>query len=249
MSSGSSKKHKRSGSVVVPHSAPAGSVKRKNYPPAHGKFQVRVKMPKERKNLDLVNSLTSLTTPTLATPLLLNSYTGGSNANQALGRRVINKSILIRATVCSDGTGLAANGVAYAVTCRFLVVYDRQPSAAAPTVATILQDLTAIGSSVMNLQNADRFSVLMDEKFPLGGITTGATAGVPICYADPSCHVVDRYVKVGLPTVANGPAFTGAVAGISEGAIWLLAFNDIAAGAGIGPKIVSMSTRVRFIDE
>lgn len=249
MNTGSSKKHKRSGSVIVPSGS--GVVvkprKKKTKASSHGKFQVKLKAPKERKNIDQVNALTFFEVPATAVVTLLNTYTAGTGPNNAVGRRVVNKSVHVRMTVSSDGTGLAANGGIYGTTCRVLVVYDRQPTGAVPNTTNILQDTTALGSALMNLGNSDRYSILMDEKFVLGPVYCAATAGTPNVISEPGVYNVDRYVKVGLQSVANG-SFTGAIGGILEGAIWLVAMSD-QGGAGIRPKIVSMATRIRFTDD
>lgn len=250
MSSATSKKHKRSGSVIVHSASAAGpSHRRRPMVQAHGKFQVKVKRAKERKNFDLSNPLTFFDVPASAVVTLLNAYTAGTTANNTLGRRVVNKSVHVRLTACWDTTGAAANAVFYATTCRVLVIYDRQNSTGTPGIAQILQDTAQLGSAVMNLQYSDRFSIIMDEKFVLGPAANGATAGVVNVLGDAASYTVDRYVKVGLPTVAAGASFTGGVAGIAEGAIFLVAFCDQAHAASSGVKIVSMATRIRFVDD
>lgn len=210
----------------------------------HGKFQAPNKPFVEKKNFDLASASlpTTLPSPVTATGVLLNAYTAGTNANTATGRRVLNKSLLLRMMIRQpENTACTATG------CRVAVVYDRESNGAAPAITDIWGTGAAQQSCcVANLDNADRFSILMDEKFVLAGL---ASNGTPINYLqlEPQPVYIDRYVKLSLESVAKGGAFTGAIGGIATGSIYLFCWSDTAAGAN-PPAVVSSATRIRFQD-
>lgn len=234
------KRHKRSGSSSAPKQGYTLNYARKKafLPKIHGKFQVG-KARLEKKNIDVDLNATVATLPSLvtATPVLLNTYSTGTTPNSTIGRRVTNLSLLVRMTVNN------ALSTSSACTCRVLVVYDRQPSGAAPSVAQILGNTLYGLASVLNLGFSDRFSVLMDEKFSMGASFQSTASGFN---SAPPNYQVDRYVKCKLPTESSSN-FGGTIATIAEGAIYMLAFSDIAA-ASSPPSIVAGVSRIRFID-
>lgn len=237
------KRHKRSGSTGhKPGYSLPYLKKRHNMPKIHGKFQVGRAKP-ERKNIDVDLAAALSTMPSLATATvqLLNAYTAGTSPNNTLGRRVTNLSLLIRMNIKVVGGTTPSEPT----TVRALVIYDRQPSGATPSIATIFGSSLYGVSSPLNLAYSDRFSVLMDEKRELGGVGVTGTLTNTLTELPPAV-CIDRYVKCKLPSEATG-SFTGAIAGLAEGAIFIVAFSDIAAASN-PPVIVSGVSRIRFMD-
>lgn len=230
MQPAASKKHKRSGSVIV-HPAPV-PFKAKIKNAGHGRFQGPSRLKKEKKNFDTTAVIATF--GTLAAPVavtLINGINVGSTANAAIGRQVRMRSVHVR---------LQANAVVGATscaTCRLLCVYDKQPNGALGTLASIFTAVADNTCASMNLGYSDRYSVLFDEKFTIGKTGT-----------DNDAYLVDRYVKVNLVSKAITNAFTGAIGGIQEGAIYLIPISDNALLSG-APAVTYCMTRIRFYDE
>lgn len=241
------KKHKRSGSYVSPAASQPLPRRKKSLSGSrtYGKYSGG-KPKKEKKNID-VNIVTAAVTtlPALSTPptrLLLNTYTAGTGATNSLGRRVLNKSLLLRMVIAQP----LVNGVINVgpTGCRVIVVYDREANGAAPATADMFTDLTAGSCAANNLDNSERFLTLVDEKFTLGQMCI--TAAPASAASAPTTYMVDRYVKIKLDSIAKS-TFNGTVANISTGSIYLIAFSDVAAGSN-PPQIVSGYARIRFED-
>lgn len=172
---------------------------------------------------------------TTGTVTLLNGISQGSDNTNRIGRVMVMKSVHVRGIVSpvdsSTGNTLA----------RLILVWDSDTDGVAPTVTDILQ--TANSTSPMNLNNRGRFTVLANEEFFIGGISTTAT----MSYAQsPSGAVFDRFVKLpgkGCRTINSGTGAT--VASIQQGAIWMVTIGDRGANDG---GTFSVYSRVRFTD-
>lgn len=244
------KRHKRSGStaaaVVSPSAVVPRFTKRYTAPRSYGKFQ-KVSNKPEKKNLDtdiVAAGLTQLGSLATATTYCLNLFNTGTNANQAQGRHVAMKSLMLRMSIQPVPPNAAGSALPTIV--RVLVVYDRQPSGSLASSAAILGTTTYGTASPLNLGNSDRFSVLIDEKIPISG---QAIVGAPAAYVTQlgPGYFLDRYVKVRLPTEASGSSFTGVIGGIATGSLVLLVWSDIAAAAE-PPRLAAGMSRVRFTD-
>jgi len=185
--------------------------------------------PGELKNLDVTFTAAAafpLATLTGVVSACLNGMATGSSAITRLGRRIIIKSIYVRATIfkAATTTGEQVN--------RAMIVYDKQANATAPTGAQVLLVDSVVG--VNDLGNARRFVTLMDKVF-----TTSAVGGV-----QDDSHI-EFYKKCNLPVDYNvGTA--GTVADIQSGSLHMISWNSggllTAAPAG------QFTIRVRFID-
>lgn len=228
------KRHKRSGSSGLKSGYGPSYQKKKVYlPKIHGKFQVG--QPKvERKNIDVDLNATVATLPSLvtATPVLLNTYAAGTGPTGTIGRKATNLSVHVRMTITAGG-GTTFSGI------RVLVVYDRQPNGAALSAATLLGATTYGSASLLNLAYSDRFSVILDEYRTL---YPGSTA----TSADSQIQVINRYCKCKLPSEAVS-SFSGGIGQIASGAIWMLAWSDVAAASN-PPSVLVGASRIRFID-
>lgn len=188
-------------------------------------FQARSRLGDvEKKNVDVVN--TGLICPTggaFRAPIFCNPIQQGAGPTNRQGRRVTFKSFQIRYTVGrSSGSGPSQ--------VRFLVVYDRQSNSATPATTDVL--LVDRFDSPMNLSNADRFVVLIDEISESRQSTSLNISG-------------QRYVKMALDGlfVQN----LGTSADYSQGAVYLMiASNDEISGTDTTP--VDCITRMRYVD-
>jgi len=170
---------------------------------------------------------TNLTAASLAfsTPQLLNGVATGSSATDRIGRKIIMKSVYLRATVRA-GTGSAG-----ASPIRCIIFYDKQANAAAPAATDLL--LANEFNSMNNLSNRDRFVVLSDEMTePVGTQIEQARA-----------HVV--YKKINLETLFNAGS-AGTIGDITSGSLYIMfaQTSDIITVAGQ----VVYRARVRYTD-
>lgn len=242
----STKKHKRSGSYsakAVP--APLPRLKKSLSGKSFGKYQASGRAKPEKKNIDkdIGAAITTCPTLTTATPVLLNTYTAGTGGTNTLGRRVVNTSLCLRMTIAQPT--ISGVGTAGPTAVRVVVVYDKEANGAAPATTDVFQTaIVANASSMMNLNNSHRFTIIMDEKFCFGQLViTGAPASAA---SAPTCYQLDRYVKFKLESIANA-TFNGAITNIFTGSFYLFAFSDTVAASN-PPQVVSGMSRIRFID-
>jgi len=99
--------------------------------------------------------------------------------------------------------------------------------------------LASTAYSPLNLNNRDRFRVLMDKFCPMGAYNNVATTAV----ADRTVQLVKKYLKLNLETIFDGTS--AAIGDIQTGAIFMLCIgtNGVAAGSSLGCQI-----RLRFVD-
>jgi len=134
----------------------------------------------ETKSLDIPLTLQALSTTAVIVPL--NLIRVGSSFFNRIGRRVEMKSLHFIGNM--DTTGNAAGIDDYI---RIIIVYDAQTNGTLPTIQSILQDTqedstnTTTSYSGLNLNNRDRFTILMDHRIGIardGGASTDAVTEI-----------------------------------------------------------------------
>lgn len=172
---------------------------------------------------------------------ILNAVVNGAELYQRVGRKLYMKSIHVRGVIQPSGASMEAAG-------RLLVIYDSQPNAAAPLIATLLQDSNAAAAttwaSEINLINRQRFKILRDTQFLFGAAlnVAGQTELVP----DPIRNSlnVEMFIKLnGLEAIYNATN-GGTIADIASGAIFLVAIGD----ANVGTFNFNYTSRLRYYD-
>lgn len=210
-------------SVKVQITAPSGLYKRQL-------MRTGGRMPASSNELkDLTLSLNALIPdPGSTTSLLylLNGCAQGTTASTRLGRRIIMKSLFMKYVATMAATSTLSTAL------RFLVVYDKQTNATAPTVTDIL--LSDLFSSPMNLSNSRRFKVLVDKIVPCIG-----TAG-------PQSVAFNIYKKINLPVEFNTGS-AGTVGDIQTGSVYILC-QVSGVNIGVAEPLNNMYTRIRFSD-
>jgi len=191
-------------------------------------FQSTSKRP-ELKFIDLSSVITPVGAGT-GTIQLLNGCAQGTDAVQHIGRQTTMKSLywLWQGQMGSTTTNSGS--------LRLVILYDKEAEGAAPTIASGAQtDAFNIDNIVaqMNLNNRDRFVVLVDEL-----VESIGTAG-------PQAFFRKGYRKVSLPCVFNGGA-GATVAAINTGSIYAFAWNS--GSFGVAQPITDLQTRIRFED-
>lgn len=172
----------------------------------------------------------------------MNAMVNGSELYQRVGRKVYMKNLHFRGIFT-----LTAAAVEQA--CRIIIYYDSQPNAAAPLIATLLQDSNAAAAttwdSEINLTNRQRFKILRDYQVILGEST--ALAGNAQVIPDPILNSinVDFFIKLkGLEAIYNGTN-GGTVADITSGAVNMVIVGDTRADTNYS---FLWTSRLRYYD-
>lgn len=174
----------------------------------------------------------------------LNLIQAGSSFFNRVGRKVELRSIEFQ-MIQQPLNVSRANGTD---TLRVAIVYDRQTNGALPALADIFQDTeqngtnTTASQSGLNLNNRDRFSIVMDKRFMLPAAT--ATAGVLTNVwpnsmggdkgADDGVGLIHEYRKLGgLLTHYKADSSPAVIGDVATGALYLVVFADSTAGTEI----------------
>lgn len=201
----------------------------------------------EVKSLDLPGAAYTLNTTALVTPL--NLIRAGTSFFNRIGRKVTLKSLHIKGQLRPVRTSAVVDYV------RIMVVYDAQTNGALPAIADIIQDTDQAGTntsntySAANLNNRDRFKILMDERIPLPTITITAGVMTNPGLLDPVQPSVDiqRYIKLkNLPTMFKVDSSPAVIGDIATGGLYLVTFGANAAASEAFEY--AASTRLRYID-
>lgn len=193
----------------------------------------------ELKVKDLNLSIEAINTT--GTFTLLNGLQQGSDFTNRVGRKVMWKSLYVRFLVQHDRTSAGAGaGVSPNSSVRIIIIHDMQTNGATPTVAALLN--SANTTAPLNLDNRDRFKVLMDKFYAMPGVSKTAT---DINSAGNTAFTIKKYRKINFETIFNSGT-SGAVADINSGAVWLFIIGDQASGDNC--STVNGSVRMRFAD-
>lgn len=184
----------------------------------------------ELKFLDLLTGFTLPVATMTGTLALLNGCAQGTDANQHIGRQTTMKSIYW------IWNGFLAPTTTGSTSVRMVILYDKEAEGAAPTIAAGAQTDAFNQDTIyaqQNLNNRDRFIVLMDEIVECVG-----TAG-------PQAFMRKGYRKVNLPVVFNAGAGAN-IAAINTGSIYAFQWtnSNLAVAAGTS----DLQTRIRFED-
>jgi len=160
----------------------------------------------------------------------LNCVTQGAASYQRIGNKILMKSLDLRFNVYMAGTAAAYNGV------RYLVIYDSSPNGAFPAYTDIFSDNisgTPSFHSKINMANRARFTVLRDRMLPM---TAGTVTGF---------LTVKEYIKLKHETQFK--TTTGAIADITTGALYFVAFATVSSSASFG-QLSNTVARIRYYD-
>ena len=185
---------------------------------------------KEKGYLDIASATYALDTTGSVT--LLNAVPQGAAVTQRVGKKVLMKGLQFRG-VMQNGSSATANDVA------FMIVYDKRPTGALPTITDIL--VSASATSMNNDANAGRFSILKRaDEVLIGNLTA------PANYTDVAFLGCDYWLDLKSKPTVYKAAGTGAIGDIEEGALYLVTIGGTAAGASAASLIGAF--RLRFLD-
>lgn len=199
---------------------------------SYGFYGPALRGPQERKVIDFPNTTTAVNTTGSVT--LINPVSTGSDFTNRIGRRINMTSIALRGLLSNDTVGPTEPQ-----NCRIMLIQDLQTNGVIATIAEIFQ--AAQANSFMNLNNREKFKVIMDKQICLGRFN--ATAGATLS-PTPGCEIINEYRKVNIPVFFEGP--NADIGSISSGAIYLVTLGNSAAG--VGDSNFTWSSRIRFVD-
>lgn len=201
---------------------------------------IRLKGGPERKFIDTAGAVYNVSTTGSIT--LLNGLTQGTDANKRVGRKITMTSCFIRGYVSSElSTTYTADINAISQLARCIIIYDSETNGATPVITDFL--VTATSYEQLNIDNRDRFTVLMDKQWAIGPMSTTAT----VALASNQTFPVKKYIKMKHPVIYNSTN-GGTVADINTGALWMVWIGNVAAGTGTDAN-GRVSVRVRFSDQ
>jgi len=185
------------------------------------------------------------------TILALNLIQAGSSMFNRIGRRIEMKSIRFQATV----NVLNVTRSSLIDYCRLLVVYDRQTNGALPTINTVLLDTdqaannTTTSFSGINMNNRERFFVLMDKRFAVPAVTNTASVLTNVFpNGDSQWPKTDEFRKIpGLTTHYGADSAPAVIGDITTGGLYVICLATIAAGAE-NFQVATWNARLKYID-
>lgn len=173
---------------------------------------------------------------TTAVFTLLNGIAVGDDITNRDGRRVHLKSLFIRGFVGPEDSNTTFQ------LARLLVVYDKQANGGTPVTTDVLN--TATATAPMNLNNRERFKVILDRQYVMGHYDVASAAPAAPIAASPTCHSVYLWKPLREDTIYN--TTTGVISAIATGSLWMITIGSSVAGQG---SIFQLSIRLRFVDE
>ena len=184
----------------------------------------------------------------------------GADYNQRIGRKVNVRSIYLkwrafpRYIANPQGAVYIANSQWPETAARILLVKDTNPNGVLPTITDILQvDTTSAlvdPLSFINMNNRDRFTILMDKMHQFGSLSTAyGGAGQPAVIQNAlgsTTWTGKKYKKCNHEVVFNGTS-TGAIADIASGALYLVFIGSESVGSNRYSN-VEINWRIRYDD-
>lgn len=162
---------------------------------------------------------------------LLNVVAQGAAVTQRVGKKIAMKGLQCRGYVQCGSAGDTANAA-------YMIVYDKRPTGANPTIADIL--VSATSNAMNNDANAGRFRILKREDVVITG-NDAASANV----TDTSRVLATWWLDLKSAPVTFKAAGTGAIGDIEEGALYLVTIGDETTTAAPDLKV---GFRLRFLD-
>lgn len=186
----------------------------------------------ELKYVDTASALYGVNTTGSVT--CLNLIAVGDDNTTRDGRQVTIKSVQLHGMIFpEDNTTSNIKG-------RVMLVWDNANNSGA--IATIAQILTAAdGVAFPLIDNANRFTILVDRTFAVGKVDNTATQAFA---SSPTTFDVEIYKLINCVTQYSGT--TAAIGSIQNGALLLVTVGSGAAGAA---ATLNAATRVRFTDD
>lgn len=184
----------------------------------------------ELKYVDIASA--TYVADTTGTVTLLNGIATGDDNTTRDGRQVTIKSVQVRGLV-QQTDQITANTRA-----RIILVWDNAANGALASVTDILT--AANSASFPKVDNAYRFTILLDKSFAVAGNNNTATQAYS---SGQGVYCVDLYKSLGVITQYGGS--TNGIASIQNGALLMVTVGDTTSLNG---ATFQVATRVRFTE-
>jgi len=235
--------------MVKPFRPPRRAARRDVIP---GLLRTRGEEKKVLLTSNTTNGSAGLAMNSTGTIQCLNFIQVGSSMFNRIGRRVEMKSIrftmewnvINAARVCDMDYG------------RIIIVYDRQTNGAYPAITDVIQDTDQTGANTttslsgINMNNRDRFVVIMDKRIYLPQVTIAAPGVLTAAFAIDSTRfigIVDEFRKLfNLTTHYKADSNPAGIGDISTGALYVISLGTNAAGADAWS--VAWNARLKYVD-
>lgn len=207
----------------------------------------------EMKTIDVDETTINSTISTTATFVLLNGTIEGASYQNRIGRKIAMESVRLTGQIVPSG-----NGAGVSEYMRIMIIYDRQTNGAFPAITDVLETILDNGTTTntsysgLNMNNAERFFVLMDQRVHIANnnVSTviNTSMNVQGIVDSSSFANIDRFKKLkNLETHYKAAGIPNATVGdIATGGLYLVTFGNVASATS-GYKLVA-STRVRYSD-
>lgn len=188
---------------------------------------------KEVHTLDINNWVLAFNTDATDNNVyLVNDIAQGTASDERVGRQCLLKSLQFHG-FCYNNSTSSTNK------CAIMVIWDTKPRATKPTMQDLLNVVSANGFP--NVNNLERFTVLKRIDFYLMGQPGSATAITTLSY-----KAIDFFLDLKGRKVVYGPAGTGTIGDIEEGALYIATVGvNIAGTTAAG---INFGARLRFWD-
>lgn len=165
---------------------------------------------------------------------VLNQVPQGNSSITRVGRRLACSAINLRGQIVPGSTGTLCNAA-------LILVWDRNPNQAAaiPAFNTVLSAQSPV--ALTNKDNAPRFKILRRWNFPVQGNLATIITNQSMIYFDEFVQLKNKVTQF---TAADT---TGLLPNIVEGALYLYALGDTAAGTTSAS--LTLQTRLYFKDQ
>jgi len=181
----------------------------------------------------------------------LNLIQTGSSMYNRIGRRI--EMVSLRFT--GNLFALSVTRAAIMDLARIAIVYDRQTNGATPTISDVFQDTDQAGTNTtssmsgINMNNRERFVVLMDKRILLPQATDTATVLTNTFPNSTEDWVhIDEFRKLrGLTTHYKADSNPAVVGDISTGGLFIIGFAGLPAGGEIF-SLPTWNCRLKYID-
>lgn len=176
---------------------------------------------------------------------LMNPTVQGTDFVNRIGRKIQMKNFYVRGYVRTEASAGLTTGVnTPSQMARMIIFLDNQPNGAVPVVTDLLVD--AEPHSHLNLNNRDRFRVLVDKQWVFDPVVYNTTATQALVSADRQIFAIKKFKKCNYEVIYNG-GNNGTIADINTNALYMFWIGSQAAGANTDCGAV-ITTRVRFVD-
>lgn len=201
----------------------------------------------ELKYVDFTSTLTMEEAGNIRYVFPCTVFQSGSDSQGRIGDDVVPTSLNLHYNVQLDDTNVTGG-----VVCRVIVLWDRTPGGALPTLfapANAILDNSVISDTVLmpyTHEMRDRFKILHDHKFVINPsfatTTIPATGVVSVVSANQASF--SKKIKLGRTVKYNNNANVGSIADVASNGLLICVMSD---QTSLGPEMI-LSARTYFKD-